>query len=169
MSGADLERRALPQRKHADRARAGAIDANQRFRANSPGPGGPEQDMASINRADLDSRSPRENSLDPGWFCCRDSICGRVDGLPAQEERKTCRVDAEYSRPVAGHGVHHVLERPRLDDANRGRVNGRDRARVALGERDQVLVCLLDRAEALAQPGDGPFLEVNDLPHGDKR
>jgi len=36
---------------------------------------------------------------------------------------------------------------------------------MAASEGDEVVIGLLDTPEPLAQPGDGPFLEVNKLRH----
>ena len=40
---------------------------------------------------------------------------------------------------------------------------------MAAGKGDEILVCLLDRAKALSEVGDRPFLEGDDRGHGRRR
>ena len=85
--------------------------------------------------------------------------------LVAGEQGDGDRVEAEDLRPFLGDDVDEVVEAFRLDRRQHRLVDRGDRARMAAGEGDQVLIGLLRRRDLRAQPGHRPVLEVDHLSH----
>ena len=88
-----------------------------------------------------------------------------ADALVAGEQRDRDRVEAEDLRPFLGDDVDEMVEALGLDRGEHRLVDRGDRARMAAGEGDEVLIGLLRRRDPRAQLGDRPILEVDHLSH----
>ena len=80
--------------------------------------------------------------------------------LVADDQRQRDRVDPQDQRPFLGDDVEQGLEAVGLDRGKHRRVDRRDRARMAAGEGDQILVGFLGGAKPLAQPRDRALFEL---------
>ena len=72
-----------------------------------------------------------------------------AEALVADDQRQRDGVDAEDQRPFLGDDVEQAVDAVGLDRGEHRLVDRSDRARMAAGESDQVLVGLLGRAEPL--------------------
>ena len=95
-----------------------------------------------------------------------DAAAVGAKALVADDQRQRDRVEAEDQRPFLGDDVEQSVDAVGLDRGEHRRVDRGDRARMAAGEGDQVLVGLLGRAEPLAQVRDRPLFERDHRGHG---
>ena len=81
------------------------------------------------------------------------------------DQRQSHGINTEDQRPLLGDDVKQSLDAVSLEAGNDGFMDGGDRAGMASGEGDEVLIGLLDRAEPAAQVRDRAFFEGDHRRH----
>src|SRR4051812_9491437 len=121
--------------------------------------------MAPPDAAQHDPIQPLERAPDNPRIDELEPRSVGADALVAREQRDGDGVEAEYLRPFLGDDMDEMIEAFRLDRRQHRLVDRGDRARMAAGEGDQILIGLLRRRHPGAQLGHRPVLEVDHLAH----
>lgn len=155
----------LAEQQQAAGTRRAAIDPDQRFGADRRA-GLPEQrmtarDIADRDRAEAAHRAPENRRIDRD-----DSTAGREARAFAVGQRQCCLIDAESIGPTADDDRDHRVEIRRFHRLEDGPVYGRDRAAMAAGEGDQILVRLFGGTEPGAQGRERANFNGMEASHG---
>ena len=94
-----------------------------------------------------------------------DAVAVGAEALVADDQRQRDGIDAEDQRPFLGDDMEQLLDAVRIDRSEHRGMNRGNRARMAAGKGNQILVRFLGRAKPRAQVRDGPLLELDHLAH----
>ena len=148
----------LPERKQTARQGRLTVDADQRLGADQIARR-PEQGMAPLHRPHLDSVDAVNSAVENRRIDVLDASSVCAESLCPDDQRQCDGVDAENQRPFLGDDVEQALNAIGVDCGDQRFVDRGDRALMAAGEGDEILVRLFNDAEPLAQMRHRPFFE----------
>ncbi len=164
VASVEAELGALPEDQQTGRQRRLAFDPDQCLGANELARRA-EQGMPAFHGAHLDARDlTNRPAEDEGVHHLHSAAVG-AEPLVADDQRERDRVDPEDQRPFLRDDVEQTLDAAGFHRRENGGVDGRDGARMAAGEGDEILVGFLRRSQPLAQMRNRAFLEMDHLAH----
>jgi hypothetical protein len=164
MAGVERKLGALAKREQAARQRRFAIDSDQGFGADQVA-GRPKQGVASLHGAHIDPVDRFSCMAKDFRIDHLDAAAIGAEAAITNDQRQSDRIDAQDQRPFLGDHVEKAFDSVGIDRGEHCIVDRGDSTGVATRESDQVLVRLLDRAEALPEVRDCALFEGNDRRH----
>lgn len=166
MAGVNLELAVLAEREQPARKWRWPVDADERLRADWLRMVRAEQGMSAIDTSHLDRGRAGDHPPNEGRLDSLDTGPVGPEAPLSNEECNRGHIDPKDFRPVGRDDGHQRIDRGRFDCCQHCQVDRPDRARMASGKRDEILVGLFDGSKSFAELRNRALFEVNKLAHG---